>query len=1232
MKTFSTFTFALLLCNGVFAQEGSPINQAEKRAIQLFTPVDFTRTIVDQITLPQVYSGGPYQVVLMQTIEAQVRDARVRLIHDLANYRRSYSNAILYRDSVKTALIHDWSNLTREQWDRLFIDVTEHERDDHEYVFETRGVNQPCANPDFESCNFSSWDLITGVVPYPSPAPYSFNSPTPTTAFATISTPTASGGIQHYITTGGTSAVGGFPQVFPGGTCSAAIGNFTTSGNGAAQLKQTFLVSNSNAILTLHYAVVLQDAGHTANEQPYFRVRVYDQSGASIACAAYEAVAGDGQPGWTPYSGGQYKPWTTVFFPMAAYIGQNVTVEFTVGDCAQGGHYGYAYVDASCSSMDLALTASSICSGSPITITAPAGAASYIWSTGQTGQSINVATGGTYSVVVTPLTGSACSVTLDTTVGAFPNPTADFIQDAPTCTNNPVNFTDLSLPNGSTITQWTWDFGDGTGSNVQNTTHAYTTAGNYNASLTVTTADGCTQTATQALTINNFSDATITPAGPFCIESPPTTLTAVDPGGSWSATCGACIDASTGVFNPALAGPGSHTITYEITGVCPGIDDVVINVQQVTIDNVFTTNVDCFGNATGLINITSTGGTSFSIDNGATFQPGNVFAGLLANNYNLVVQNALGCVATSTATITEPTQLSVLVSPGAESCFGACDGSVTAVPSGGTPPYNINWTGDATGTGSPFSSLCVGNYTANITDNNGCTVSDFTVCTGPSQVVIDAINATPELCHGDCQGTIEVMTSGGTGGYTYSIDGGVVFQPNNIFTNVCAGNYNIVVRDNTNCSATGITNINTPPVIALAVSPDVFVCINSTTTITANAVGGVGGFNYTWDNGLEGASHVVDPAAGVNVYTVTVTDTNNCTASAPVTVTEYPPLQVITGIDSAVCPGFPATLTAVGSGGNGGPYTYTWEDENNNPVGTGSSIILVPSATTQYTVTVEDNCTTPSDDDNILITVHPLPAVQYSADDLDGCTPVVVNFSNTTDPLLSGQCLWNFGDSTTSNSCDVQHVFTEPGCYDISLQVTTINGCIVDTIINNQICVYPYPVPEFFYGPQPTDVYRPDIAFTNATTGASTYHWDFAGLGESTVLHPTFRFPDENGGSYMVCLTATNVYGCVDSVCHPVRIDGDFILHVPNAFTPDGDGKNEMFLPIMQGHVEGTYEFWIFDRWGEVIFYTQNELMGWDGTHKGLKAKDDVYVWQIKIKSSVDHERKVFRGHVSLLR
>lgn len=750
-------------------------------------------------------------------------------------------------------------------------------------------------------------------------------------------------------------------------------------------------------------------------------------------------------------------------------------------------------------------------------------------------------------------------------------------------------------------------------------------------SFTITDVNGCPHTFSGGPFVGPAT-ATIGPAGPFCATDPATVIPTSIPGGTWSASCGACINATTGSFNPATAGLGTYTVTYTPTG-CAVPSTINVTVGNIVINSVVAVDVSCNGGSDGSLTINCAAATQFSIDGGATFQTSNVFTGLPAGTYNIEVQSPGGCVATTTATINQPAPLTV--TPGLvqnETCAGSCDGVIVAAGGGGTAPYTYAWTGPASGTTPVLSALCTGTYTITLTDDNGCTVTGTQAVSGPIAVTITSVTPTNLTCNGVNTGTITIVASAGVTGY--SINGGATFQTTGSFTGLAAGTYNIEVQDINGCSATTTTTITQPAALTATSSPDVTICIGQSTTISVTPGGGTPAYTFAWNDPTSAttSSVSVNPTT-TTVYNVVVSDANGCgPINESVVVTVNPPLNVVALTSTTICPGATANISAVANGGNGGPYTYTWTNDQDGTVLVGQNQTVSPSVTTTYTVTVTDGCGTPSATSSVTIGLYTLPVVTFVVDTNQGCTPVVVNFSNTMNPADVGTCTWDFGDGTTGSSCNMTHVYSTPGCYDVTLTVVTTTGCTVNGVVDSMVCVFPIPQAEFTFTPNPGGIFFPDIEFTNLTVGGNTYTWDFASLGTSTAINPAFTFPNDTGGVYQVCLSTVNTAGCFDSTCHNVIIQDEFIIYVPNAFTADGDGINDIFLPVLQGEDPNSYELMIFDRWGELIFVSNNKLIGWDGTHKNIKCKEDVYVWKVKAKRKSNSEKVQYIGHVTLLR
>ena len=273
---------------------------------------------------------------------------------------------------------------------------------------------QSCTNIDFESGNLSGWNATTGYSPL-------YNS---------AGCCQSAGGAQIVTSGTGTDICGGFPIVASGGNFSVKLGNNGTGGI-ADRLEQTFAVTVSNANFTYRYAVVFEDPGHALADQPKFQIEMLDSSGVQIPCTYYNVAAGQNIPGFlnSPNCVNVvYKPWTNVSVDLTSYIGQNVTIRFTTYDCSLGGHYAYAYIDGSCTTLQQAIN-DTICVGQSTTLCAPSGYASYLWNgssvNGQTNQCVVASNPGHYSVQTTQVTGCPGPV-FDYFLHNHPTPNANF--------------------------------------------------------------------------------------------------------------------------------------------------------------------------------------------------------------------------------------------------------------------------------------------------------------------------------------------------------------------------------------------------------------------------------------------------------------------------------------------------------------------------------------------------------------------------------------------------------------------------------------------------------------------------------------------------------------------------------------------------------------------------------------------------------------------------------------
>lgn len=292
----------------------------------------------------------------------------------------------------------------------------------------------------------------------------------------------------------------GLVTIPPGETHSARLGNDNT-GAEAEQLRYSLTVTPESNLFIYKYAVVLEDPSHVPENQPSFTIEVTDENGVIIdpICGYYYVYAQQGLPGWSTCGEVVWKNWTTVGLDLQPYLGENINIVFTTRDCEQTGHFGYAYLSATCGKLQMSV---SYCPQALVaTLTAPPGF-SYLWSNGQTTQSINItnpAAGTSVSCILTAVNG--CEVTINAILyPTIVNSDFSFISN---CPGFPVQFNDLSTINQNSITNWIWDFGDGSSpvSNIQNPNHTFSNSGSYNVKLIAYSTEGCTDTIIKPVTV-----------------------------------------------------------------------------------------------------------------------------------------------------------------------------------------------------------------------------------------------------------------------------------------------------------------------------------------------------------------------------------------------------------------------------------------------------------------------------------------------------------------------------------------------------------------------------------------------------------------------------------------------------------------------------------------------------------------------------------------------------------
>ncbi|MGI8893137.1 MAG: PKD domain-containing protein, partial [Bacteroidia bacterium] len=438
-------------------------------------------------------------------------------------------------------------------------------------------------------------------------------------------------------------------------------------------------------------------------------------------------------------------------------------------------------------------------------------------------------------------------------------------------------------------------------------------------------------------------------------------------------------------------------------------------------------------------------------------------------------------------------------------------------------------------------------------------------------------------------------------------------------------NYAVTVTDDNGCSLTEIVTVSEPTAVSLSLSPNIntLICPGSTILLTATASGGNGIYNYQWSDGNSGSTNSVSPSSPT-VYTVSVTDQNGCTTTPEsVTIDHYPLLTLNVLNPPEICEGESALISASVSGGFG-VYSFNWSTGQ-----TGSTITVTPQYSTNYPVTVTDGCGTSINGVGI-VTVNPIPVTDFVVGPTEACKEIFASFSNNT-PGSGNSYLWDFGDNTISSQINPVHYYSIPGTYSVSLISTSPIGCVSSLTIPNAVTVYPEPVAGFTYTPQTEKVLiDTEINFIDLSSGASSWLWNFGdNTASSTDQNPIHIYREE--GYFTIEQIVLNNFGCRDTAIQRIQVEELFNIYLPNAFTPDDDGFNEIFSA--QGIGIHGFEMFIFNRWGDQIYYTTDLNKGWNGIDEksGTQHPIGVYVYVVKAKDKKGKTKEII-GQVTLVR
>lgn len=503
-----------------------------------------------------------------------------------------------------------------------------------------------------------------------------------------------------------------------------------------------------------------------------------------------------------------------------------------------------------------------------------------------------------------------------------------------------------------------------------------------------------------------------------------------------------------------------------------------------------------------------------------------------------------------------------------------------------------------------------------------------TTCNACIPVANDSItcSSTPSTCTAS-NGTATAVISGSNGPYTYLWNPGG--QNTQTATNLPPGLYTVIITDAGGCTSSDTISVMGTGSLGGTTSQTNVLCYGASTgQAIVVPVGGSGPFTYAWTPNIS----TNDTASGLpaGTYTVDVSDNFGCANTFSYTITEPPLVPIVGSVAglSPVCLGYSSTLTASATGG-APPYSYAWI----NPASVSNTITVTPSVTTTYTIVIADACFTPPDTATFTVTVNQPPAISLAGDDTAACAPHCVNFTAQSNPALVSSN-WNFGDNTVGSGSPVSHCYYNSGQYPVTLYVVDVNGCKDSVTALNYITIYPNPTAGFdIISANPSTILESNILIDDLSQGGDTCYWDFGDGNLLTVIgcgDVSNNYADT--GVYHVQQIVVNNGGCADTIEYDVYIVPYTTLYIPNAFTPNGNGSNDMFF--VYGEFVDNFHLMIFDRWGNLIFESYDQQKGWDGRANNGKylAQTDTYVYVLTYSEHINARKHKVIGHVNLIR
>lgn len=624
----------------------------------------------------------------------------------------------------------------------------------------------------------------------------------------------------------------------------------------------------------------------------------------------------------------------------------------------------------------------------------------------------------------------------------------------------------------------------------------------------------------------------------------------------------------TGATTSDLTGLTAGTYALDVTddNGCTASDSFTLTEPTDALTSIISSSSDvvCFAESNGSASVLASGGTptySYLWSNG---QSTDILTSVVAGTYSVVVTDLNNCTSTSSVTITEPAELTGIISGTNSSCAGAADGEVSIAMSGGTGSYYYTWSsGGTTGT---ESNLDPGNYTVIVTDDNSCSFTDNITISQPQPLSL-SITLDNATCNGFADGQASAVVAGGTIPYSYDwSSGGTAISE----TGLIAGTFTITVTDDNNCTITNSFDITEPDLLVLSIDHTDILCYGDANgTATANISGGTLDYEYEWSNSLT-TSGITGLSGGL--FSLTLTDDNSCTISESVTILEPTELLLTPSFTDVSCYGLSDGTADVVAAGGTSPYYYEWSGGE-----TTSGITGLVAGHYEITITDENDCVI---SDDITISQPDELIISFTTTDANCGNPdgsASVNPSGGT-PIYNYQ--W---DAAASDQTSQLAINLMPGTYS----VTVIDNNFCEAIGNVTVGEIGVPIPSLvniIHNPCFEDeIGSIEVEVASGGTAPFTFDWSEGSSG-SLVTNLA-------AGFYTVTITDTNSCSSVET--YTVSEPSELTTSIANVINLLCYGDNSGSAQVIANGGTAAYSYLWSDIPGSSTDIMNNVSGGW---------------------------------------